>query len=158
MIPVPRRTELVLPARKANEVTGSRIGSSGSIGDGRCRGSASTRCSDTQMDSIPLDSASRARSRSISRVVYGPEFAEQTPIFIGIPRCDSAPDCPADTFGVALIPLLPRPVDRSQCGWTPLSSAACENDIRSDVGRESYRLASASNRYMSARKVAYSDR
>src|SRR6266536_4333011 len=80
-IPVPSPTELVRAARNASVVTGSRMGSSGSIDDGGARGAGTTTCSETQMDSTPTASAASARNTSIPRLVYGPEFAEQTPIF-----------------------------------------------------------------------------
>src|SRR5262245_15409188 len=85
MMPVPSRTDSVRAARNASEVTGSRIGSAGSMFDGDRFGSGTTRCSETQIESIPVFSAASASRTSRSRVAYGPEFAEQTPIFTGVP-------------------------------------------------------------------------
>src|SRR5262249_25928614 len=107
--PLPSRTELVLPARNASVATGSRIGSAGSIGDGGCCGSARTGCSETQTDSTPKPSANSATDFSAARVVYGPELAEHTPIFMVVPGALGATPSPSDAPApAARSPVHPR--------------------------------------------------
>src|SRR5258708_13075309 len=84
--PLPSRTELVRPARNATVVTGSRIGSPGSIGDGGRLGSAPPGCSDTQTHSPPNPSPSSPPQSPPPPAVYRPPLPHHTPTLTLPPR------------------------------------------------------------------------